>query len=282
MKIIRYSNINAFLDENLEFLEQEEAANNLLIGIPRSILSGQAFYDEINLYSIKDEQGDVLFSLVQTPPHNFLIYAADLISDQSLLALIKELADANIQTSGIIGPEELSISFAKLWQVQKGHSWRINFRQLAYQLDNLKEVSPAKGKLRTATPEDFDLIFKWMIDFEIEAMGNLNATGNEKAIRYKLKHGKFFLWEDEVPVCMAGITRPTRHGITINYVYTPKAFRGKGYASNCVHDLSQLMLKDFQFCSLFTDRDNPTSNKIYQQMGYYPVSKSLEIKFDRP
>ena len=49
-------------------------------------------------------------------------------------------------------------------------------------------------------------------------------------------------------------------------------FRGRGYASNCVAALTQKMLdQGRKFCFLYTDLSNPTSNKIYQQIGYRPV-----------
>ena len=59
----------------------------------------------------------------------------------------------------------------------------------------------------------------------------------------------------------------------INRVYTPPEFRGRGYASNLVASLSRHLLDSGRkFCFLFTELANPTSNKIYQQIGYHPVS----------
>ncbi len=71
---------------------------------------------------------------------------------------------------------------------------------------------------------------------------------------------------------MALWTGRTPHGIRISGVYTPPEWRGHGYASACVAHLSQRMLDDGRsFCFLFADLDNPTSNDIYQQIGYRPV-----------
>ena len=39
----------------------------------------------------------------------------------------------------------------------------------------------------------------------------------------------------------------------------------------------QLLDQGYQFCSLFTDAANPTSNKIYQKIGYYEVAKFQSI-----
>ena len=83
----------------------------------------------------------------------------------------------------------------------------------------------------------------------------------------------FYLWEhDGRPVSMAGVTGPTPHGIRVGPVYTPPAERGRGFGSALTAAASQAQLDDGRrFVFLFTDLDNPTSNKIYQAIGYEPV-----------
>ena len=55
-------------------------------------------------------------------------------------------------------------------------------------------------------------------------------------------------------------------------MYTPPEQRGHGYASAATAALSQLLLeRGRRFCFLFTDLANPTSNHIYQTIGYQPV-----------
>jgi len=79
---------------------------------------------------------------------------------------------------------------------------------------------------------------------------------------------------------MAGITREMQTVSGIAHVYTPPYFRGRGYASSCVAQLSQLILdKGFAKCVLYTDLANPTSNSIYMKMGYRAICDSLMLKF---
>jgi predicted GNAT family acetyltransferase len=80
---------------------------------------------------------------------------------------------------------------------------------------------------------------------------------------------------------MAGASGPTPKGIRIGAVYTPKALRRRGYASTLVAALSQAQLTAGRtFCFLFTDLANPTSNKIYQDIGYMPVCDVDEYRFE--
>ncbi len=66
----------------------------------------------------------------------------------------------------------------------------------------------------------------------------------------------------------------------IGPVYTPPEQRGHGYASALVAGVSQWLLDaGNQFCFLFTDLRNPTSNHIYQVIGYQPVGDFTEYSF---
>ncbi len=79
---------------------------------------------------------------------------------------------------------------------------------------------------------------------------------------------------------MAQHNRRTTTGATISGVYTPPDRRGHGYASAVVAGVSQHLLDSgFAFCTLFTDLANPTSNHIYQALGYQPVGDFDQLRF---
>ena len=79
---------------------------------------------------------------------------------------------------------------------------------------------------------------------------------------------------------MAAHAGPTPNGIRVNFVYTPDENRGRGYASNLVAAISQHHLDaGKRFVFLHTDQANPTSNRIYQRIGYAPVSNSERWTF---
>jgi hypothetical protein len=68
--------------------------------------------------------------------------------------------------------------------------------------------------------------------------------------------------------------------VSVGPVYTPPERRGRGYATACVAALSQTILDEgWAFCTLFTDLANPTSNSIYQKIGYHPVCDFAEYRF---
>ena len=72
----------------------------------------------------------------------------------------------------------------------------------------------------------------------------------------------------------------TANGIKVSPVYTPPEYRGKGYATSCVAAVSQHLLNTgYKYCFLFTDVANPTSNHIYQKIGYQPVCEISDYSF---
>ena len=82
------------------------------------------------------------------------------------------------------------------------------------------------------------------------------------------------------PVSLACFGGPTPNGIRIGAVYTPPAHRGRGYGTAVTAAVSQLNLdRGRRFCFLYTDLANPTSNAIYQRIGYEPVCDSRELSF---
>jgi predicted GNAT family acetyltransferase len=79
---------------------------------------------------------------------------------------------------------------------------------------------------------------------------------------------------------MAVKGRSSEKGMTVGYVYTPPELRGRGYATSCVAELSRNILQNGkEFCMLYTDLANPTSNSIYRKIGYEEVYDSVEYTF---
>jgi predicted GNAT family acetyltransferase len=72
-------------------------------------------------------------------------------------------------------------------------------------------------------------------------------------------------------VSLAGITRPVAGVARVAPVYTPAALRGRGYAAAVTAEISRRALEEGLAVVLFTDVANPTSNALYQRLGYRPV-----------
>ena len=80
---------------------------------------------------------------------------------------------------------------------------------------------------------------------------------------------------------LAGCGGSTPNGVRVGPVYTPSEQRCQGYATELVAAMTRhLLAGDRRFCFLYTDLSNPTSNAIYERIGYTLVAESAEIVFD--
>ncbi|WP_323187335.1 GNAT family N-acetyltransferase [Streptomyces sp. NBC_00006] len=65
-------------------------------------------------------------------------------------------------------------------------------------------------------------------------------------------------------------------------VYTPPALRGRGYAAAVTAEVSRAARAEgAEEVLLFTDLSNPTSNALYQRLGYRPVREFAVWEFRR-
>lgn len=67
--------------------------------------------------------------------------------------------------------------------------------------------------------------------------------------------------------------------VRIGGVYTPPAIRSRGFASATVAQLSARILADSGRPILYTQLQNPTSNAIYQRIGFEPVAEVVRYLF---
>jgi predicted GNAT family acetyltransferase len=159
---------------------------------------------------------------------------------------------------------------------ERGGGWRPALEQRIYRLDAVEHPTGVPGALRVATHEDLDLAVAWGEEFARDA-GQQFGT-RRSTVEAWIEHGGLFLWEDDEPRSIAVAQGRTPNGVRVGYVFTPPESRGRGYASACVAAVSQTLLDHgISFCVLYTDVSNPTSNAIYQRIGYRPIADVRDV-----
>jgi predicted GNAT family acetyltransferase len=147
-----------------------------------------------------------------------------------------------------------------------------------FRLDELRTPSGVPGEARAATAADRGLIIDWYRAFHAEA-GGFGGHLEEAADR-ALSSGQVWLWHDDGgPVSLAARRAPEAGSARVGPVYTPPQHRGRGYGSAVTAAATRDVLDRGAIPVLFTDLANPTSNKIYQQLGYYAVEDRVQITF---
>ena len=200
-------------------------------------------------------------------------------TDAALTALADQWVDWNVDLAKASGPAGIAERFAELITARTGRPAEPGMRQGIHRLEQLTpSLRPCPGQLRLARAEEADHVASWIRIFFDEV--DMPVGDPLQMAREKLGQGAIYLWEDGEPVAMAGWAGPTPNGIRVNLVYTPPEARGRGYATACVEALSRLLLAEGRrWCFLYTDLANPTSNRLYQRLGYRPVCDVHQLLF---
>jgi predicted GNAT family acetyltransferase len=216
-------------------------------------------------------------ALLWTPPHPAHLTR---LAGSSAGELAVVLAPAHAaRLTEVLGAEDDATAFASAWSALTGATSRVRQRQRLYRLGTLTPPDPVpEGTARVATLADEGVAFAWEEAFGAET-GQHGRTGT--AARERLRRGGLVLWEvDGSPAAMAAVT-PAKAGVArVGMVYTPPELRARGYGGAVTVAATRLALeRDADKVVLFTDLANPTSNALYQRLGYRPVEDRVMISF---
>lgn len=280
MKLIAFQDPVRFQKQCSSYLIQHEAENNLILGILGNLLAGEYQVPPPYLVAVEAD-GRLALALICTPPYPLLFsYREERPADQLVELVVEDLGKQfGSALRGMTGDRDVVLPFVRRWTGTVCVDQVLKMAMRIYQLDRVAPVTGVQGQLRRAQESDRALMQEWYGGFLQEAMGEQPEQEQvhqqvERFLTGNSRQRGMVFWEIQGrSVSMAGYSGPTPSGIRIGAVYTPPEQRGKGYASACVAGLSQLLLdRGFKYCFLFTDLSNPTSNHIYQQIGYRQVS----------
>jgi predicted GNAT family acetyltransferase len=191
--------------------------------------------------------------------------------------LYEAFLKAGLKADGIVAEAAVADEFKQLVE-QAGRPLKVNMKQGIYRCRKVIPPPVPRGVIfRQAESGDAKKLGAWIEDFMLEAVPNDPPMDGVEFARKRIKAGQFFVIEKRGKLLsMAGKTRDIGTSCSINGVYTPKPERKQGYASLVTAKLTQHLLKEGRReTSLYTDMTNPTSNKIYQKIGYKFVCDSI-------
>ena len=256
-----------FFERALPLLLEDEARHNLLLGVAGNVRRRPDSYAEARFWLVDGAAG------IQTPPRGLI-----LAKPRDRDALERWVAEMDVDLPGVVGAVPEVDEFVELW----GRPHKRLFRQGIYQLDRVISPPPAAGVYREADASDLELIYDWFVAFANEALHGAEVIERAQIeARLETPEGGVGLWKDHgVVVSLCGYGGPTPNGVRIGPVYPPPELRGRGYATSLTAEVSERRLAaGRRFCFLYTDLANPTSNAIYERIGYCRVCESAEYEF---
>lgn len=271
MNIKRYSSSETFLNAIEAFLYQEVQLNNLMLGILHRLNRESANEDDLFLHI-----QDGALELVAMMSGLYIILYANTTDERLYEALIDYLDVHHIDYPGVIGPVLYADAFKAAFEAKTSTPMHTAMKQRIFVNDNVVPYSTLDAPIRVARAQDNQLIKQWIKGFLDDIQEAYTPQSIDERLNRLIENQSLYvLVHDDQLVSMAAGIRPMGKGISVGYVYTPPQLRNNGFATACVQKLTAHYLKTCNYCTLYTDLANPTSNSIYQKIGYRPVGDSV-------
>jgi hypothetical protein len=271
----------AFAPRGLAWMERDAVLNTLPATIARSRMAGLRAGDTGPplWITVEAEDGEVIGAAVRTPPRAVVLPAVPPAVAAGLADFVQEVP-ATQDLPGVTGPVAQASAFADRWAAGTGGGVRTHTRMRLYRMAELVPPPAGPGSWRVADENDFDVCFDWFVDFPVAAGHETGPPAEAADVRERLAARRIGLWEiDDEPVSLASWTLPASGVVRVGPVYTPREHQRRGYGTAATAAATAGILASGAEACLFTDLSNPTSNSIYQKIGYRPVADFVELIF---
>jgi RimJ/RimL family protein N-acetyltransferase len=288
MEVVRCASPEEFLAETTSYRGLDPIRTNVLGSVASSVANDARIYDAYWWWLVKNNEGVVVGAAMRTAPFGLQIGP---MPTQAAATLAGAVAIVDDEFPWLAGSEELVVTFLESYEnchsrgsTRTSNRGRISF---LYELHDLL-VPEVEGSCRVATMDDFELVDQWSSDFHyfIEGVAREADARDQAALVAKVEEGALFLWSVRgVVVAMAGRATPveTPSGLAtrIGPVFTPAENRGRGYGSAITASVCESLLAQGSRVMLYADADNPTSNAVYQGIGFEIIDNVVQYDLVR-
>jgi predicted GNAT family acetyltransferase len=280
MRCLTDTDLDLFAARALPHLVRDPVRHNLAYGLVAARRDGTVPVEPGAVW-LRVVDGERLVTVaLRTPPFPLLLTGAPQVAVDRL---VDHLLDTGVELPDVSGPADLAARFADRWSAATGGEASVTGRARLFRLGTVTPPRGVPGRPRTATPADRERLVDWLTAFHAEAGPGGPSPGAAAVDRGLRRPDAWWLWEVDGAVVSMCLVNPPVAGVPrITAVYTPPERRGHGYASAGVAAASQWALDHgAAACMLYTDLANPTSNKIYQTIGYRPVGYQIRWRLHR-
>ncbi len=253
---------------------------NVMATVLMGVLAGHyADAGGVHLGYWLDPAGAVTAAALRTPP--FGLITSQLVATDVPTFLAGWL-EHDPQLPGINSIPATAQAIAAAYQAHTGGLAHLERRMALHAVNQVLDPPRAPpGRLRLGARAERDLLIDWWVAFATEAGAAGDFAHAARMVDARLDDGGVLVWDDEGPVSVVALSPPVAGVPRIGPVYTPPEHRRRGYAGMAVAQVSRRALDaGARTCLLFTDLANPTSNKIYAEVGYRRWGDWEEYRFD--
>jgi RimJ/RimL family protein N-acetyltransferase len=269
-----------FLSVAGEFLRTEPARNSVMLTVTADLLAAgpEAGPHGMLFGWWRPDAGPLAAAFMHTPGFPAVLSG---MSETPAAALARDLSAAGRRVPGVNAGQQAAAAFTAAWRDRTGDAATVHRRMRLFRLGRLVPPAPGPaGTARLGSAADRELLTRWFGAFAREVDDD-PGHDHRADIDQRLGYGGITVWEDGgVPVSVACLTRAVGGMARVGPVYTPPELRGRGYAAGATAAVSAAALDaGARAVVLYTDLANPTSNALYERLGYAPVEDRVVLSF---
>ncbi|MER5379553.1 GNAT family N-acetyltransferase [Streptomyces sp. NPDC002688] len=239
-----------------------------------------AFGDEAPVFGVLERAGEVHATFYRLPLRGFGLSP---LTPEQADSLAAHLAALGHSVPSVSADHSTATSFAEAWQRHTGATPKLRDTRLRlYRLGTLTPPEPPPaGRSRVLGEQDLEEVMFWCGEFA-GAVGEVVSLDAASWAGTRFADKRYTLWEtpDGTPVSVAGMNPLIGGQIQVDIVYTPARLRGRGYAAAVTAEVSRAALAaGAREVVLFADLSNPTSNALYQRLGYRTLADWSAYEF---
>ncbi len=221
------------------------------------------------------EEEEIKLVFLNAMPYNLQLYSEKL-SKEAIIILVDYLAKAKIYINGVQGNKEHSDYFIEAYTKRMNCKFKLRLAMDIMRLDRLI-IPRLIGNYLPATTDDLETLINIEINFYHEVI-HTQVLPKDIAIKAKKQIENKQIYKltnsSNQIVSIAMASRKLYHGRAISLVYTYPEYRNLGYSSSLMYHLClQLFDEGNEYVTLFVDKSNPISNRVYEKIGFY-ISES--------
>lgn len=266
--------VDDFLARAGDFLRSRPALHNTPLTVTERLrtLGADAYGPEVTIFGRLESGGKVGAIFYRLPT---LRLSLTPLSPEQADTLAAHLAGLGHTLSGVTAEHDTATAFAEAWQRHTNAAPTLRQRLHLYRLGTLTPPEPRPGgRGRAVGEQDREQLIRLCGEF-VDTVGEVPAVDAASWAGSRFADRHFTFWEtpDGTPVSMAAVTSMVAGMVRVDPVYTPAHLRGRGYAAAVTVEVSRTALAaGATDVVLYTDPANPTSNALYQRIGYVPVT----------
>ncbi len=213
-------------------------------------------------------------------PHNLVLFSEH-HQPTAIKALVQDIIEQKIEIKGILADKEVCDIFIAEYQIIYPTEFVLKTAMDIMRLDHL--IKPKlQGKLVCSGIEETDFILDCLYNFNKECLHE-DIPYSELITRYqdRITNHKFYIYynEDNIKTSIVMLSRDLKDGKAVTAVYTYPEFRGKGYATSMMYYACEIIFQQgFQYATLFVDKSNPISNRVYEKIGFRVLTNTYDYR----